>query len=469
MAGPWEQYAPQETAFAGPWDNYKVDAATDALKGFGGGVERGVTGFIGLPGTLESLGRTGLNKLGAGVSEDALLPTGQEVLSGYENMRGRPTYQPETTTGQYARTFGEFTPGLIGGPSGIGTRALTNVAAPALVSETAGQLTEGTPLETPARIVGGIAGHSGANIAQNAARRKSLGLPTAEELKDMSQLAYQRAEQAGVAVNPAAVGNLKIQLERATLGGSRVRHSKSLSIIDDIDQTLSTGGPLSLERLESFRQDLVAISKSGDAERFMAGKMLEKIDGFMDTLSPSQVTQGNTAAGVNSLKEARSLWKRMKKTEIVEDIFEGADLRSKTNYAQAGTDTALRKRFEALYNNKKKMRFFSGAERAAIKKVAEGGPVQNLIRRLGAFSPHSVVPAYGILGIGATQGPEAAAAVGIPTALARWMSDRSTSKNAQLAYDLIRGGGPVAPSAPTLPGQIGFGSSLSLPWALPNP
>ena len=84
-------------------------------------------------------------------------------------------HTPQTTAGQFARTAGQFVPGFAaagGVQAGVGgvKRALGTAggvvtgAGAGLGSETAGQLTDGTPFETPARIAGGLAGGMGANV-----------------------------------------------------------------------------------------------------------------------------------------------------------------------------------------------------------------------------------------------------------------------------------------------------------------
>lgn len=97
-------------------------------------------------------------------------------------------HQPETTAGEYAHTAGAFVPALLlpgGGANAtqrtltqgarrLGQRALTDVVAPAVASETAGQLTEGTPIEPVARLAGAIAGGYGANVAAQVATRGRL-------------------------------------------------------------------------------------------------------------------------------------------------------------------------------------------------------------------------------------------------------------------------------------------------------
>ena len=103
-------------------------------------------------------GRTGFN-----------LPGSDEIIAADERVFGEH-HEPQTTAGRYARTIGEFAPGMIGGPGGLVRRAATTTAA-AVGSEAAGRATEGTAFEVPARIAGAIAGHTITNNVGNVATR----------------------------------------------------------------------------------------------------------------------------------------------------------------------------------------------------------------------------------------------------------------------------------------------------------
>jgi len=83
-------------------------------------------------------------------------PTSSDLRSGVESVTGE-LYKPQTTAGEYAKTIGEFAPGILGGPGSLGARALTNVVAPAIISESAGQLAQGTAGEPWARLAGAVA------------------------------------------------------------------------------------------------------------------------------------------------------------------------------------------------------------------------------------------------------------------------------------------------------------------------
>lgn len=185
---PWEDFSSPVPSAAGsePWKAFQnpipqpvqappqqVGYGEDMLKGAAGGLGRGTSGLVGLPGTVGGLVRSGLSK--AGVSDDTLDtgaglirklpgparmftgPDGGDVQKAMENYTG-PLYQPKTVPGQYASTAAEFAPAaLIPGGGGLAARAV-NTLIPAVASETAGQMTKGTAAEPWARAAGGVLG-----------------------------------------------------------------------------------------------------------------------------------------------------------------------------------------------------------------------------------------------------------------------------------------------------------------------
>ena len=182
MAGPWEQYA-QPT---GPWSQYQApvplsagDTAVDVAKSGGIGLAKGAIGLAGMPGDLGSLISSGYDKAtnALGINPDtaqtvksvaghlapavpflgavAQGPTSHDIQSTIEGATG-PLYKPQTVPGEYAQTIGEFAPAVLGGPESLAAKVGTRVLAPAIASETAGQVSKGTPYEPYMRAVGAV-------------------------------------------------------------------------------------------------------------------------------------------------------------------------------------------------------------------------------------------------------------------------------------------------------------------------
>lgn len=156
------QYKANSTPVSPPKPEMSVgELAADVGKSAGIGLVQGGIGLATLPGNVEALGRAGINAVaGMAGAQPPLSP--ETYLPTYSDWKGRVEdhtgefYKPKTTMGEYARTAGEFAPAAIGG-AGLASRA-ARIALPAVTSETAGQLTEGTALEPWARMGGALAG-----------------------------------------------------------------------------------------------------------------------------------------------------------------------------------------------------------------------------------------------------------------------------------------------------------------------
>jgi hypothetical protein len=197
---PWLKYADPakmtdtelKAAHAALPPGFQVDnpnVAADVVKSGAAGVGKGVAGMIGAPQDLANLGQRAVgwiaNKFGVpqetidraqGVASEMRAsgalpsyPTAASTQRAMENITGT-FHKPETTAGHYFETMGEFAPGLIGGGGlpALGRRALTNVVAPGVASETAGQAFAGTAAEPYARIAAAMAGGLAPSIAARA-------------------------------------------------------------------------------------------------------------------------------------------------------------------------------------------------------------------------------------------------------------------------------------------------------------
>lgn len=147
------------------------EVAGGLARSAGVGLLQGAIGLGTLPGNVEALARAGINR-GAGVFglEPPVNPDTWAI--NYNDLKGRVEgrfgkfYEPKTRPEKYVRTLAEFAPMAAIGGTGSAMARVGQVAAPAIVSETAGQATEGTSFEPWARIAGALAGGAVANAAR---------------------------------------------------------------------------------------------------------------------------------------------------------------------------------------------------------------------------------------------------------------------------------------------------------------
>lgn len=201
----------------------------DIVKGIGGGLVRGATGTVGmvtdtLPNALVA-GSDWLAKKLPGVdaaeyerqaaerdkeyenSTMGRVMSTRNIQRGIESITG-PAYEPETRAGKIAGRAAEFVPGgMIGRLPNLARNAIAFGAVPGAASEIAGQAFEGSSMETPARIAGGLAGGIGSMMAMRTAPagnmvRNAVEGATPQQLDAAEQL-FMRAQQAGTPISRA--------------------------------------------------------------------------------------------------------------------------------------------------------------------------------------------------------------------------------------------------------------------------
>lgn len=276
-------------------------------------------------------------------------------------------------------------------------------------------------------------------------------IPTKAELKARSQKAYENAKNAGATVNESSFANAVNDL-RTSLLDEGMNQKLTPDAVAALEHIAEHKGPLTIKQLETYRK----VAKNAESKSFanpadarLAGKIVETIDSYMEGLGPKDIIAGDAKGAVSALNEARDLWSRYRKAGVLDELMQRAELRS-SQFSGSGYENAVRTEFRQLAMNKKKMRGFSQAEQAAIKKVVNGGPVENTLRLLGKAAPTSIVSAGLGSGAGlAAGGPAGAVAVPAVGAVSRYAAQKMTLRNADIANALMRRG----PNVPPPPGM----------------
>ena len=219
-----------------------------------------------------------------------------------------------------------------------------------------------------------------------------LQAPTVQELKGQAGQQYKFAEEAGAVFKRNAYNKFSTGLE-STLRKEGLDKTLHPRVFAALERIKDTKGNVSLENMEILRRISQAAGSSMDAsERRLASMLVDDLDNFVETAGPTTLTKGSSEA-VSALTDARDLWKRAKKTEIIDDLKASAELRAEANYNQSGMENALRRKLVNLADNPKKLRIFSKEEQELIKSTAKGGPIQNALRLAGKLSPTGAIPA----------------------------------------------------------------------------
>lgn len=139
-------------------------------------------------------------------------------------------------------------------------------------------------------------------------------------------------------------------------------------------------GEMTPTQMQQVRKLLQAAAGSADGQEARLGtKMLREFDSFVEPLAPQ-------------FKEANALYSRAKKGGMIDEAIELAGSRA-GQFSGSGFENALRTEFRALDRKiiKGQLKGLSEAQIAAIRRVANGGPVENLMRDLGKMAPRGVV------------------------------------------------------------------------------
>lgn len=266
-----------------------------------------------------------------------------------------------------------------------------------------------------------------------------FGAPDTTELRAMKDAAYAESEAAGAVFNPQALQQLSQNAK--TVKFNPKNNPKIANLIEDIDDTIKT--PQSLRQIDELRQRIKDVEMSIEpSDRKLAGDLREKLDDFVDDSlqNPSNFITGTPGVAIPALQKARKLNSQMRKAETLERLLTIADVKS-SMYSASGLENAIRAQIREFVKDPKakKLRGYSKEEIAALREVAEGGSLTNVMRWAGRFAPTgpvSVLPS----GLAGGIDPVTGAMIAGGGITGRIGATGGTKYAVQQAGQLIRGG-----------------------------
>lgn len=301
------------------------------------------------------------------------------------------------------------------------------------------------------------------------AAQTARAAPTTEELKEAARAAYRRAEEAGVVVAPESIDRLRSQLT-STLTREGIDPTLHPATTAAMRRLSEAEGPLTLERVETLRRVAKEAEKAAaanPADQRLAAMLVDDIDEFMERLGRRDVVSGDAATATQALRDARNLWSRARKAELIEEMIDRAQTRAGAHYTQAGMEHALRQEFKTLATNPRRLKLFTPMEQAAIKSIARGSRIENTLRNLGKFDPTSGGMAAFISaalggGVAMAGGGVLGAAVPAVGFAAKRAATRMTARKVGQLHELIRRG----PEGSADPAQV-MAAARSQPQTAP--
>lgn len=398
---------------AAPTVRYGEDIARSAVSGLRSGVE-GMVGMFGDAAQMQGdIAGWAAGKFGASPETQALFrkggrmlhPTGfalstPEIQAGTNAVVGEG-YKPQTMPGEYARTIGQFAPNMVS--PGTLARKTAATVIPALVSETAGQLTKGTAAEPYARGAGALAGGV-ATMGRNVKVPKPVApaAPAAEEMASEANQLYTKMRESGVIIKPDKISHLKANIGLSLRETNPDLAPKAFGLSKLAGQTLaSEPGIGELHNLAKSVNRALREVKPGSEDAHYVGLLKTQIENTIESMTAADIKGGGTEA-FTMWKEADKLWARQKKTQIIENILDNADRKGTGQYTQSGVANAVRREMETLYKSiqKGRVKGFTPQEIALVRQMAKGGSNSKIVNLLAKFAPRGVVSAIGGFALG---------------------------------------------------------------------
>ena len=318
------------------------------------------------------------------------------------------------------------------------------VAAPSAAASQAVLEATGSPI---AAMVAGV----GTGAAAGRVRApKTEVVPTAEDLSAMATAKYRQAAEAGVVVNKDSLNSFvnSVESELGKMGYRAKLHPDIRTVLQEIKRDAKADQ--TLDNLETLRRVIKAPAAnfSNPDQQRIAKQLVNKFDNYVENLGGKDILAGDSAEAISSLKEARNLYARNKKSDVIEELIQKAEL-SSSQYSQSGKENAIRVQFRQLAKNKTKMAQFTKDEQEQIRKIVKGDTLQNTLRFIGKFSPTGVVSSLPTAGAAALN-PLAGLAVPLVSFPARAAAERMGMANIDALTQMIRLGRPAEVVRPGL-------------------
>lgn len=226
----------------------------------------------------------------------------------------------------------------------------------------------------------GLAAGVGTSVLAGVRPVKRGAVPTAEELKARAKANYDILDNSNFQLD-----NQQFVTHMSGMAG-KLRSSAGYDprIMPDVDAALAqltSGNPKNVQELNTLRTIVGNAAKSTKpAERKAASQLLDEFDSYVMNAPPSAVIASDVKA-LQAWKDARADYSKMKKSEMITDILENADV------SQGSKEANIAAQLSSLAKNDKKMRFFTSDEQDAIREAAKGGSLQTILRTIGKFTP----------------------------------------------------------------------------------
>lgn len=207
----------------------------DVARSVGSGLAQGAMGLVGLPGTIESLGRSGARYMGYDVAPETVLPTTEKVKGFVESspaIKSYTSYDPQYSPSRYLKTAAEFLPGALAGPGGLAVKTAGSLGAGFATQGVEDALKktalEGTGTEAALKLAASIPGYMAGTRTLSAVKAPVSGLITPgreaeKRIADTLQRDVLAGGKTGASMSPEAALASGAEVLPAALAGKRTQ------------------------------------------------------------------------------------------------------------------------------------------------------------------------------------------------------------------------------------------------------
>jgi hypothetical protein len=352
--------------------------------------------------------------------------------------------KPQGRAGRFGEAVGEVlgNPASYVGPGSLALKVGAGTAS-ALGSEGAGQLTEGTPLETPARLVGGVvAGTAGATFAsERNLAALAAKLPTAEKIYEGANAGYEYLKKSGTTISQEGTLDL-LNTVKSDLHADHFRDYLAPSTYRAIEELGSTGNA-TIGDLDGVRRLLNRVPGTNPTDKEAARRAVDAIDHFLSNVPDHYVLSGNPSADAAVLRHSQGMWAIHKQLDTLEEASVRGQHRAGISGSGANRVNTARQEIRKILDSDKKSRGMSDAVKDKMEEIVMGTWATNKARQLGKFSPSGPVSATTSVLTGLGAGAPAGAAVAAGGFLSKHLAEYLTDRQIRQLEQLIRSESPI--------------------------
>lgn len=272
-------------------------------------------------------------------------------------------------------------------------------------------------------------------------RELSEAAPSINQLKDASRSVYQEIDDLGVTLKPSAVENLTLSIRQGLedSGLDAINTPKAFRAVKRLEDLI--GEQPTLRQIDQIRETAQAAASdiANKKEASLGVQFIDRVDEFLDNLQPSQFDGAVDDLG-SKYKQARDLWGRARRSELIEEAFIDAEDQA------SGFENGIRIAFRKILRNKKQRKFFTKDEIAEMQKVVRGTKAANLAKLVGKLgisegnATNFLGGSIGAFGGASIFGPAGAVIVPGVGQFSKQFAQKLTKGNADFANAIIRAG-----------------------------